>query len=98
MEKVINFEEKKLDLELTKAVAEFEAIMPSPDEIDHRIDCFKKERNFTKELSDLDYVQSFKELFFSVFDDFVEAYHRYDPKMNFRSEFLQRKCMIMILF
>lgn len=83
MENVVDFSEKKLDMDLKNLLKGYERVAPSKADIECEMDKFKQNHNLCLDVTNGGFLPLFSKVFFQTFYEFVQAYHNYNPENIF---------------
>ena len=83
MENVVDFSEKKLDMDLKNLLEEYERVAPSKADIECEMDKFKQNHNLCLDATNGGFLPLFSKVFFQTFYEFVQAYRSYNPENIF---------------
>lgn len=91
MNNIIDFQEKKEDLEFAEIVSKYEKVMPTAEDIEKSIETFKNDHKFFININDCKYLSVFREVFFNVLQDLCIAFDKYIEGNEFSKRMLLKK-------
>lgn len=77
MKNVVDFSEKKLDMDLKNLLEKYERVAPSKTDIEREMNKFKQNHNLCLDVTNSGFLPLFSKVFFQTFHEFVQAYRNY---------------------
>lgn len=79
MNNVIDFEEEKLNKELSDKLSEYEQFIPTEQELSDTIDEYCQRKGFNQDTTSNDYLVRLEALLLSAFESLCQSFREYDP-------------------
>lgn len=77
--KVIDFEEQKLNKEFVESLSQYEPFIPTEEEISETIDEYCQRKGFQQDTTANDYLTRLESLLLSTFESLCQSFREYDP-------------------